>query len=1102
MRESNFAFPAQNRACVCITSQLYDRRALDTTSPLPLFNSLTQLTYLTSTSPRIREIMTMDGGLERLVRILHDFCICPPLPENPALLYGLSPPSSRPPKLQPTLNPQSFDKHAAYRFSLAFQCLVNIGVRGSEPIRSRVVQAGTLDVVGCILEAWLANKGFAVGPSASATGMPRETREQRQARRLAQAEQRQREEAAQLHLALQRQVQHGQIAELQRVELSASEDSYVDDHPMELATGSFHRRADPSPAPRPGPSREPSYSNSDTDTSTDNSTNATPVGSTTPTGAVIISSRDRSGTIIARRVWDEPTHQTTIQTTPAPTNGLTTRARQPRDRQAQHHAQRASPTPSPDESRAETETEDDGEGDADGDVNMERLHRASANDRAGSTSVSVSPSPERRPPIPLTRPRGRTVGIVADDAPASHIIINDAVEVGVGVDGGVVTVGGEGGVEDGIVSLEQNDDFAMGAPPGAPGAIDEGTTPRRVDLDIGVGGTRLEERRHSGPHAPDVTPRAGLMNLPPVAPTDTRLPTTQRSQRRRTLAGETSPSPAPPPAAPPTEVNLNTGPRATNAVAAHRPPAVYNSREDSGPYRDEDVLLSLQLLAYLSKYPHVRQAFYKPRLTFHPASANLPGRGFPPGVQQVNVPDANPKHAIAGGLNLNNVKDGLSFLRSFGTRGKEKERVAFPTGSAGSSSAAFSLQGASSPSPSQGGASSSGSSYRPFGGSPTNAPTFKQTNVFSLVERFTFRPSASESDMPNPPPKLPQEIQYWAGVIMRNACRKDDSRGGIRQCANMLCGRWESYPREFAKCRRCRKAKYCGKECQSTAWSEGHRFWCSAKDGDEDATTEHAGHAGSSTTPHTAAPAPTPVTANSVTDTEPPAPHTSATDEHAGIAGVGAGITMTAGGTITGRTERRRVGHDESRVAGPSRTIRPSQQAQMDRDRREEMLSFAGLTVGSTSPRDTTGAASFTPNPMFFGASNPNPNPLNVNPLNVRGRADRMQVDRTWASPTPGGQDRQPHQQSPAVSPSGHHQSFLRAQLPDYMRNFTPNYVMRNSPTPETSRSDNEPAVLTRARNLTIRPSAHQISSSEPTVGPSRRRERSPGGRDQDMVLG
>ena len=200
--------------------------ALDTTSPLPLFNSLTHLTYLTSTSPRIREIMTMDGGLERLVRILHEFCICPPPPENPAILYGLIPPNSRPLKLAPALNPHSFDKHAAYRFSLAFQCVVNIGVRGSEPIRSRVVQAGTLDVVGCILEAWLANKGFAVGPSSSATGMPRETREQRQQRRLAQVEQRQREEAAHLQRALQRQLQVEQSHQYRSSRTSQRQDRY------------------------------------------------------------------------------------------------------------------------------------------------------------------------------------------------------------------------------------------------------------------------------------------------------------------------------------------------------------------------------------------------------------------------------------------------------------------------------------------------------------------------------------------------------------------------------------------------------------------------------------------------------------------------------------------------------------------------------------------------------------------------------------------------------------------------------------------------------------------------------------------------------------
>jgi hypothetical protein len=133
---------------------------------------------------------------------------------------------------------------------------------------------------------------------------------------------------------------------------------------------------------------------------------------------------------------------------------------------------------------------------------------------------------------------------------------------------------------------------------------------------------------------------------------------------------------------------------------------------------------------------------------------------------------------------------------------------------------------------------------------------------------------------------------------MRNACRKDDSRGGIRQCANskpfpiifflgwiilvlkvvfvfaVLCGRWESYPREFAKCRRCRKAKYCGKECQSTAWSEGHRFWCSAKDGDE----ETAEPIDQQANPEVAV---------------------------AGQTGVEPLSGLTAGGTITGRVERR-----------------------------------------------------------------------------------------------------------------------------------------------------------------------------------------------------
>ncbi|KAF8885468.1 hypothetical protein BD779DRAFT_1471594 [Infundibulicybe gibba] len=812
MRESNFAFPAQNKACVCITSQLYDRRALDTTSALPLFNSLTHLTYLTSTSPRIREIMTMDGGLERLVRILHDFCICPPPPDNPAILYGLSPPNARPPKLVPTLNPQSFDKHAAYRFSLAFQCVVNIGVRGSEPIRSRVVQAGTLDVVGCVLEAWLANKGFAVGPSSSATGMPRETREQRQARRNAQAEQRQKAEASALSRALQRQIQIEQQQQVRSQREQVRQQIRLErDEPMDVSPSGS--RADQAALVQgtsaPG-------SDTDVDTSTENSATVTPLGSSTPTGSVIVPGRDRSGTIIARPVWDAPAPNT---------NQASTTTRQPSHQVQDSDNDRASPTPSgsTDVSRPDTETEDDG----DGDVVMDRVERRRHNnaDSDVSASASASPSPERHPHPHLSLGR-RTVGIVSDTpangvqvgnmnlAPDAHIIINGVGGVGEGV--GV-------GVEDGLVSLEPNDDFAMGAPPGAPGAIDEGATPRGLELNVMEVG-----RRRNISDAPDVTPRAGVVNLPATGITNAAAARAQpgphhqtagvghhRNVTARGASPADTPGPANAPANPgattttPATASLNhTGARTSASGSTH-----HHRDPDAGPYRDEDVLLSLQLLAYLSKYPHVRQAFYKPRVTFHPASANLPGARF--GVGAGGSLDRE-REKVASSSTVPVTKDTHGFFRAFTSvasgRGKEKEK-ANPRSSIASP---ITANAATIP--------------------PANA---RQTNVFSLVERFTFKPSSTEADMPNPPPKLPPDIQYWAGVIMRNACRKDDSRGGIRQCANMLCGRWEAYPREFAKCRRCRKAKYCGKECQSTAWSEGHRFWCSARDGEEDGAGEH-----------------------------------------------------------------------------------------------------------------------------------------------------------------------------------------------------------------------------------------------------------------------
>lgn len=87
-------------------------------------------------------------------------------------------------------------------------------------------------------------------------------------------------------------------------------------------------------------------------------------------------------------------------------------------------------------------------------------------------------------------------------------------------------------------------------------------------------------------------------------------------------------------------------------------------------------------------------------------------------------------------------------------------------------------------------------------------------NLFPLVEKFTVRYHSTD-------------MQYWAGVVMRNLCRKDDTRGGIRQCAYYQCGKWEEFTRQFAKCRRCRRTKYCSKDCQKSAWAF-HRHWCVA----------------------------------------------------------------------------------------------------------------------------------------------------------------------------------------------------------------------------------------------------------------------------------
>ncbi|KAF9579362.1 hypothetical protein BGW38_004415, partial [Lunasporangiospora selenospora] len=403
MREPNFSFPGQNRAAICITSTIYDRRALDCTDYIPIINTLTNLAYLTGSTPTIREFITRDGGLERLVTILK--------------------------------NTKANDRKNGLKWTLAFQCVVNIGVRGTEQIRKRVVQAGMVPVIVNVLESF-----FAVLKSVN-----EENEKKRQQRRADTAN----SQSLQYRL------------------------------------------------PQPQPS------------------NADPNGALEPSGSGQYESHP-------------------------------------------HH------------------------------------HQGQSDEGASSSSSSSSSITSSSVPPSLTLTTTATMSTTS--------LTPTTMETGLGA-------------------------YVQNGHPFDSQSIQVGTTsPSGHDLEA-------REATQSGLNQQESRPQQQFF------------------------------------------------------------------------YREDDILHSLQLLAYLSKYPTLRSSF----------------------------------HTDSG------------------------------------------------------------------------------SNVFAIVEKFTHRTMH------------PLEIQYWAGVIMRNACRKDDTRKGIRQCAYTGCGKWETKPREFAKCRRCRKAKYCSKQCQSKAWSEGHRWWCIEK---------------------------------------------------------------------------------------------------------------------------------------------------------------------------------------------------------------------------------------------------------------------------------
>lgn len=875
MRQSNVCSPAQNQACLLITSRLYDRRGLDCTAPLPLFNSLAHLVHLTATSPKIREILTRDGGLERLVRILRDFVANPPPPQEAGGFYGLLPPiptgnssaataiASLNPSMNPSHQPQvthaptfnpglmplpiptdttyapgfpadpndlhrplpearPYDRDAAQRFSLAFQSIVNVGVRGSEAIRSRVVQAGTLEVVASVLEAWLVSKGFPLI-------MPRRGKKK--------------DTSHNSSASVDRQELHPVLASME-----VDGDERMDDEAAESAgmssrgaltirartttitpqTGSRLRNdarvarsvaangnaITRPPAPsgvRPNASSPPTRAGS--------SRAATSGNQTTPRRTLTSLDSSQSIASSSSTSQDSSTNLSTTSLLPTPSSASSSTSLL--QQQQQHMSASVTRGRSgtlvqrtrADDSSREHST-DEMEGDADTEqvgnrsgtnTEDEDMEAESSNNeiemegarttRGQSVDTAVAPARTSHRPVAVADPQALSPRAHTDSLSLPGG--GPGMGIGMGMEVDVLAAVNMVMAHEGVAAFEGTQFGGEAANAAAAEAIAragregimEEETPRAVLRNMSErmgplnGGElgQVDEEMGEGPSAPQARPASTAQ--PSEDPGPAHTTPTPMAHARLNLSpaaghpNETAPTTAQD--APLPNVQGDTAGRApTTGPTSLDRNRIRVMTGDAGPFRQEDVLRALQLLAYLTKYPHVRQEFYKKRVHL-PAGMTGPT----PGATVLTGSGVGASHS---GRLYNNNPTTLS-------------QVAPVTAAIAAG----------------------------------HVPQI--TTLFSLVERFTFRPSVSHLNL-HPSltiPTIPPEIQSWAAVIMRNACRKDDSQGGIRQCANMTCGKWEKTPREFAKCRRCRKAKYCGKECQSKAWSMGHRYWCSAREGGE-----------------------------------------------------------------------------------------------------------------------------------------------------------------------------------------------------------------------------------------------------------------------------
>jgi len=659
MRENNFSIPNANKASVGITPALYDRRALDCTSTLPLVNSLSNLAYLTTSSARIRDILTIDGGVERLVSILKEG--------------------------------RSTDPMEMWKWNLAFQCIVNIGVRGSEAVRTRVVEADVVPVVATFLDNYmqvielcqekeLASRHATPSSSTAAQSSRPSARSIRTDQRTSHSQHRTDRTRRQAPPPIEiPQTTTLPDAESLQTRSAAFHHQPPFSSPPDQTTFARQRQHSLNPTQQPFQPQQPRTQFS-TPVQAPQAQQVEQIFTSSPFrdnvsgfGIRPVRDVDRLPSSMLSTSNTDLSSQPVSPSTPAPASGSQRNQDEP-DRPTRRPSIRHQLSVSG------TNWEDEEEQNADSVQPTSDLEERSSED-----IVSI-----------------QNDVVMQDGADDENMLDGSATPITLSVP---------------TVNVADTDAYMP---------------PHRSVLD--------DSRTNGTPPQPPQTGFNPVQPLPPVNLVNVSPPIIRQTldaycARMPNLAG----------------------------LFAFLP-------------RDEDVIMALQLLAYVSKYCNLRSYFQETHLV--------------------------PRLAVGAELQALASESALSSL-VFRTQEELDDEW-----------------------------------DNEFVWKPNEVPY----NISPLIERFTIRTSSSKHVLHPISTQQSETMQYWAGVVMRNLCRKDESRGGIRQCAYWRCGKWEEYLRQFAKCRRCRRTKYCSKECQKGAWGT-HRFWCvAAEDGREGESSRHHGH--------------------------------------------------------------------------------------------------------------------------------------------------------------------------------------------------------------------------------------------------------------------